>query len=65
MKTNKDVLLLRLGMLFLIAFFAMGRWFLRPQHTFDQGLIDGMAGCFLGVAIGCMVWSIVLERRRA
>jgi hypothetical protein len=60
---NKQVLLFRLGNLFLIFFFALSRWMLRPQHTFAQGVIDGVSGVMLGAAIGCMIWSMILKRR--
>jgi len=62
--TNKDVLVLRFGMTFLLCFFALSRWFLRPQHTFAQGALDGFAGVMLGAAIGCIIWAITLKRRR-
>ena len=62
--TNKDVVVLRFGMVFLLCFFAVSRWFLRPQHTFAQGAIDGFSGVMLGAAIGCIFWALLLKRRR-
>lgn len=60
---NKHLILLRLGYVFLLAFFVMLHWTLRPQQTFTQDVIDSISGCLLGASIGCMLLSMFFKNR--
>ena len=64
-KLNDPAFVLGLGMTSLLLFFLMWRWFLRPIAGFEQDLIDGAAGVFLGMAIAFVCLAGWLTARRS
>lgn len=48
---------IRLGMLFL-ALAILWRWFVHPRPHFSSNLVDGIAGVFLGISLGCLLTGL-------
>jgi len=62
-KMKDPNLVLRLGLVFLVLAM-LTNYFLHPTARFSEGFTDGMKGLFFGLAIGLMLLSISLRKRR-
>lgn len=58
--------MIRIGMLFLLAFFAMNL-LPHPTSKFGDGLFDGVHGALLGVGGSLLLWATYIngQRRRS
>jgi hypothetical protein len=54
---------LRVGLSFLILA-SLSRWFLHPSARLSENVVDAAKGFLYGVAIACMLLSLVLGRRK-
>jgi hypothetical protein len=42
----------------------LSRWFVHPAAKLSQGIIDGATGMLFGLAIGLMLWAIIVKSRQ-
>ena len=54
---------MRVGLSFLILA-SLSRWLLHPSARLSESLVDAATGFLYGVAIACMLLSLVLGRRK-
>jgi hypothetical protein len=53
----------RSGLVFLILA-NLSRWFFHPGATFSEGFVDAVTGLLFGLAIGLLLLSVSMKRRR-
>ena len=58
--TNRKTLF-RVGSLFLLLAFGW-HWFIHPNAALSEGLVDGVHGLFIGLAIGTLLLSIIRSK---
>jgi hypothetical protein len=55
--------IIRIGLLFVVAAILSARY-LHPGAALSADLVDAAEGFLYGVSIACMLWGVVLQRRR-